>query len=43
MSIAGDALCSERAIVQEVCTNMLFLIAGYDSIEMNRVSRKKMN
>lgn len=30
-------LCRDRSMFQEICANVLFLIAGYDSKELNRV------
>lgn len=38
LSLAGQALCQERAVIQELCANILFLIAGYDSEQLDRVN-----
>ena len=35
--VAGQ-LCYDRGITQYICTNILFLIAGYDSQQLNKVS-----
>ena len=37
MSAITSRLCSDTSIVQAVCTNVLFLIAGYDSEELDTV------
>lgn len=34
---AGGLLCHDESIFQEVCANVLFLIAGYNSPSLNRV------
>jgi hypothetical protein len=38
LTIIGEVFCNEQAITVEVCSNVLFLIAGYDSSQLNRVS-----
>ncbi|XP_019872675.1 lipase 3 isoform X2 [Aethina tumida] len=38
LSLAGQALCQERAVIQELCANILFLIAGYDSEQLDRAT-----
>ncbi|XP_066999665.2 lipase 3 [Anabrus simplex] len=35
MDLAGKVLCKDGAIFQKVCSDVLFLIAGYDSKELN--------
>jgi len=37
LSQAGQTLCNEKAITVEICTNSLFLIAGFDSEQLNKV------
>lgn len=37
MEMGGKFLCKDGSIFQEVCANVLFLIAGYDSEQLNRV------
>ncbi|XP_046395142.1 lipase 3-like [Ischnura elegans] len=34
----GDALCKDEAITQSLCTNVIFLICGYDSKELNQTT-----
>ncbi|XP_055376048.1 lipase 1-like [Condylostylus longicornis] len=38
MALAGQALCKDQAITQVMCTNIVFLIAGYDSDQLNKSS-----
>lgn len=33
----GGQLCYDRALTQYICKNILFLIAGYDSQQLNKV------
>jgi len=40
MALVGQALCNEQAITVDLCENFLFLIAGFDSAQLNRVSVK---
>ncbi|XP_066999666.2 lipase 3 [Anabrus simplex] len=35
MDLGGKILCQDGAITQAVCSNVLFLIAGYDTKELN--------
>lgn len=39
MEVLGQKACSDAANYQELCANVLFLIAGYDDANLNRVSR----
>ncbi|XP_048005213.1 lipase 3-like [Leguminivora glycinivorella] len=36
LSWAGDAICRNLAIFQELCTNIYFLIGGWSSVDVNR-------
>ncbi|XP_055716022.1 lipase 3-like [Phlebotomus papatasi] len=36
MQLGGEAACMDYSPTQEVCSNILFLIAGYDSQQLNR-------
>ncbi|XP_059612669.1 lipase 3-like [Phlebotomus argentipes] len=36
MQMGGELVCRDESPVQEVCSNALFLIAGYDSEQLNR-------
>jgi len=40
LSLAGQALCNEQAITVDICGNVLFLIAGFDSGQLNKVNVK---
>lgn len=33
----GGQLCYDQAITQYICKNILFLISGYDSQQLNKV------
>lgn len=37
MELIGQAACNDDAPLQEVCSNIVFLICGYDSQELNAV------
>lgn len=37
MGMIGSALCHDHSIVQDMCSNILFLIAGFDSVQLNKV------
>lgn len=39
LQIAGQSLCRDEAIFQELCANVLFLLGGYNSEQLNRVTR----
>lgn len=36
--LAGQSLCLEEAITQVLCTNLLFLICGFNEEQLNAVS-----
>ena len=36
MADGGKYLCKDESMFQEVCANVLFLIAGYNSEQLNR-------
>jgi hypothetical protein len=38
LMLAGQVLCNEQAITIEVCTNVLFIVAGFSSDQFPRVS-----
>jgi hypothetical protein len=40
LTLIGQALCNEQAITVETCANILFMVAGYDSGQLNKVSVK---
>jgi hypothetical protein len=40
LTLIGQALCNEQAITVEICANVLFMVGGYDSGQLNRVSVK---
>jgi len=40
LTLIGQAMCHEQAITVEMCANVLFMVAGYDSGQINRVSVK---
>ncbi|GLV35384.1 uncharacterized protein CBL_01466 [Carabus blaptoides fortunei] len=35
MQLIGQLLCNDNSLVQDMCSNILFLIAGYDSEQLN--------
>lgn len=37
LEIAGGNVCHQRMITSPLCANLLFLIGGYDSVQLNRV------
>jgi hypothetical protein len=37
LSLIGEVLCNDNAITVDICSNVLFLIAGYDSSQLNKV------
>lgn len=37
LQMIGSTTCQETAVLRELCTNVLFLLAGYDSRQFNRV------
>jgi hypothetical protein len=40
MTMIGQAMCNEQAATAEMCANSLFMVAGYDSEQLNTVSVK---
>ncbi|KAJ8974133.1 hypothetical protein NQ317_004499 [Molorchus minor] len=36
LSLAGQALCKRRSVIQEMCINIIFLISGYDSDQFDK-------
>ncbi|KAJ4452178.1 hypothetical protein ANN_03696 [Periplaneta americana] len=36
LTLIGQVFCNDAAITQEICSNVLFLIGGYDSAQLNR-------
>jgi hypothetical protein len=37
LSLVGEIFCNEEAITVDICSNVLFLIAGYDTQQLNKV------
>lgn len=35
-------LCESESSIKEICSNILFLVAGYDSDQLNRVSSSQL-
>jgi hypothetical protein len=40
LSFVGQFLCNSEAITADICSNVLFIIAGFDSEQLNKVSVK---
>jgi len=40
LTFIGQFYCNEQAITAEMCANAMFMVAGYDSGQLNRVSLK---
>ncbi|KAG8230454.1 hypothetical protein J437_LFUL009942 [Ladona fulva] len=38
MSFVGDELCREQVVTQGICNNILFLLCGYDSNQLNETT-----
>jgi hypothetical protein len=38
LTLIGQAYCYEQAITVDMCVNALFMVGGYDSGQLNRVS-----
>ncbi|KDR16428.1 Lipase 3 [Zootermopsis nevadensis] len=36
LTLIGELFCNDEAITVDICSNVLFLIAGYDSSQLNR-------
>lgn len=34
---AGELVCKRNVVTQNICNNALFLIAGYDTTQLNKV------
>lgn len=43
MSWAGQALCMDEVVFQPICSNIIFLIGGWNENQHNAVSIKKSN
>jgi hypothetical protein len=37
LSLIADSLCNDHAITVDLCANVLFLMAGFDSLQLNKV------
>jgi hypothetical protein len=37
LSLIAGSLCNEQAITVDLCSNVLFLMAGFDSSQLNKV------
>ena len=40
LSLVGQELCNQQAITVDICANVLFIIAGFDSAQLNKVNVK---
>jgi hypothetical protein len=40
LNLVGQAYCNEQDMTVDMCVNVLFLVGGYDSGQLNRVSVK---
>jgi hypothetical protein len=40
LTLIGQVYCHEQAITVDMCVNALFMVGGYDSGQLNRVSVK---
>jgi hypothetical protein len=38
LSLIAETLCNDHAITVDLCSNVLFLLAGFDSSQLNKVS-----
>jgi len=38
--LVGQLLCNDQAITVDICANVLFIIAGFDSAQLNKVNVK---
>jgi len=36
--LVGQLLCNDQAITVDICANVLFIIAGFDSAQLNKVN-----
>jgi lysosomal acid lipase/cholesteryl ester hydrolase len=40
LSLVGQVMCNDQAITVDICADVLFIIAGFDSEQLNKVSVK---
>jgi hypothetical protein len=40
LSLVGQFMCNNEAITVDLCANVLFIIAGFNSEQLNKVSAK---
>jgi hypothetical protein len=40
LTLIGQVYCNEQAISVDMCANALFMVGGYDSGQLNKVSDK---
>jgi hypothetical protein len=40
LSLVGQDLCNDQAITVDICADVLFIIGGFDSEQLNEVSVK---
>ena len=40
LTLVGQLLCNDQAITVDICANVLFIIAGFDSAQLNKVNVK---
>jgi hypothetical protein len=40
LSLVGQLLCNSQAITVDICADVLFIIAGFDSEQLDKVSVK---
>jgi len=38
LTLVGQTLCNDEAITVDICANVLFIIAGFDSAQLNEVN-----
>jgi hypothetical protein len=38
LTLSGQFYCNEQAITADICANILFIVAGFDSAQINKVS-----
>jgi hypothetical protein len=38
LTLVGQVACNEQAITVDICANVLFIIAGFNSEQLNKVS-----
>jgi hypothetical protein len=37
LTLLGEAFCNDNALTVDLCANVLFLIAGFDASQLNKV------